>query len=242
MIRLDGGECTQVDHGDRVAHAVARSGRLRRTVYDVSIVISEKHLFSLPEDLHYLNCAYMSPTPKRVAEAGASGIALKSVPSQIKSQDFFTNSDRVRELFARLVNVADPQRVAIIPAASYGIAVVARNTPLARGQNIVVAHEQFPSNVYAWREASRRQGIELRTVMPPDGMPRAAEWNARLLDAIDRDTAIVASAPVHWTDAHGSISTRLAHGPVSVVRRSSSTGRRRLVRCRSMCSAFSRTR
>ena len=160
---------------------VARSGRLRRTVYDVSIVISEKHLFSLPEDLHYLNCAYMSPTPKRVAEAGASGIALKSVPSQIKSQDFFTNSDRVRELFARLVNVADPQRVAIIPAASYGIAVVARNTPLARGQNIVVAHEQFPSNVYAWREASRRQGIGT-----PDG--HAPRWDAACR-RVERTTA-----------------------------------------------------
>ena len=169
-------------------------------VYDGSIVTSQRHLFSLPDDLHYLNCAYMSPTPKRVAEAGVSGIALKTVPSRIESQDFFTNSDRVRELFARLVNVADPQRVAIVPAASYGIAVVAKNTPLARGQNIVVAHEQFPSNVYAWREASWRQGIELRTVMPPDGIPRAAEWNARLLDAIDRNTAIVASAPVHWAD------------------------------------------
>ena len=163
-------------------------------------MISQKHLFSLPADLHYLNCAYMSPTPKRVAEAGAAGIALKSVPSQIEAEDYFTNSDRLRELFAGLVNVRDPQRIAIIPAVSYGMAIVARNTPLARGQNIVVAHGQFPSNVYAWREASRRQGLELRTVEPPDGLPRAARWNARLLEAIDRRTAIVALAPVHWTD------------------------------------------
>ena len=84
----------------------------------------QKHLFSLPDNLHYLNCAYMSPTPKRVAEAGVAGIARKELPSQIHSEDFFTDSNRARELFARLVNLGDPQRIAIIPAVSYVIAVI----------------------------------------------------------------------------------------------------------------------
>ena len=161
---------------------------------------SQKHLFSLPESEHYLNCAYMSPTPKRVADAGIAGIVRKTAPSRIHAEDFFRDNETLRALFARLIHADDPHQIAIIPAVSYGIATVARNTRFESGQNIVVVGEQFPSNVYAWREAARRHGVELRTVAAPEGMPRAEAWNARVIDAIDRHTVIVAAAPVHWTD------------------------------------------
>ncbi|MGI9180646.1 MAG: aminotransferase class V-fold PLP-dependent enzyme [Longimicrobiaceae bacterium] len=161
----------------------------------------KKDLFSLPENLHYLNCAYMGPLSRRVEEAGIAGIRRKSNPAQIRSADFFTDADRARGLFARLVNAPDPRRIAIIPAVSYGIATVARNTPWERGQNVVVAGEQFPSNVYAWRRLCREHGVELRTVAPPDAHPqRGREWNARLLEAIDSRTAVVALGHVHWAD------------------------------------------
>jgi selenocysteine lyase/cysteine desulfurase len=161
----------------------------------------EKPHFSLPSDEHYLNCAYMSPLSKAVEAAGLAGVRRKSVPSRIQQPDFFADSMHARELFAQLVNVSDPARVAIIPAASYGLAIVARNLPAAPGQNIVVTHEQFPANVHVWRRLARNRGVELRVVRPPemrDG--RGREWNARLLDAIDARTAIVALGHVHWTD------------------------------------------
>lgn len=161
----------------------------------------QRHLFSLPDGLHYLNCAYMSPLSRGVEEAGVAGIRRKRDPSRISPADFFTESDRLRERFARLVNTPDPRRIAIVPAASYGIATAARNTPRERGQNVVVAHEQFPSNVYAWRSLCREDGLELRTVAPPAGVEgRGAGWNERLLEAIDSRTAIVALGHVHWTD------------------------------------------
>src|SRR3712207_2882335 len=103
----------------------------------------QKDRFFLPEGEHYLNCAYMSPLSRRVEEAGIEGIRRKRVPSRISPRAFFTESDAARERFARLVNAPDPGRVAIVPAASYALATVARNTPLRRGQNVVVAHEQF---------------------------------------------------------------------------------------------------
>jgi selenocysteine lyase/cysteine desulfurase len=161
----------------------------------------QKSQFSLPPDEHYLNCAYMSPLSKAVEAAGLAGVARKSVPSRIQTSDFFTESDRARALFARLVNAPDPTRIAIIPAVSYGLAIAARNLPAARGQNIVVTHEQFPANVHAWRRLALTRGVEVRTVQPPDGRDhRGHEWNARLLDAIDADTATVALGHVHWTD------------------------------------------
>jgi selenocysteine lyase/cysteine desulfurase len=161
----------------------------------------QKAQFSLPADEHYLNCAYMSPLSKAVEAAGLAGVRRKSVPSRIQQPDFFTDSLRARELFAQLVNVSDPGRVAIIPSASYGLAIAARNLPAEPGQNIVVTHEQFPANVHVWRRLSRNRGVDLRVVRPPevrDG--RGREWNARLLEAIDARTAIVALGHVHWTD------------------------------------------
>lgn len=161
----------------------------------------QKSRFSLPDDEHYLNCAYMSPLSVAVESAGITGIARKRVPSRLTQLDFFSEASRARTLFARLVNAPDPSRIAILPAASYGLAVAARNLPAAAGQNIVVTHEQFPANVYPWRRVAETRGVELRTVRPPDGGEgRGREWNARLLEAIDARTAIVALGHVHWTD------------------------------------------
>lgn len=161
----------------------------------------QKPRFSLPDDEHYLNCAYMSPISSAVEAAGMAGVSRKRVPSQLSASDFFTGADRARALFARLVNAPDPSRIAIIPAASYGLAIAARNLPVAAGQNIVVTHEQFPANVHAWRKLAAVRGVPVKTVAPPAGAEgRGREWNARLLDAIDARTAVVALGHVHWTD------------------------------------------
>ena len=165
------------------------------------MIESRKPLFSLPDGLHYLNCAYMSPTPTSVQDIGMAAVRRKADPSQIVPDDFFRDGERVRRLFAQLVHAADPARIAIVPSASYGLAVAARNTPVARGQRIVLLHEQFPSNVYAWRRLGDDVGADLHTVMPPeDETGRARAWNDRLLEAIDETTAIVALPQVHWTD------------------------------------------
>jgi len=156
--------------------------------------------FSLPDDLHYLNCAYMGPLPKVTEAAGVEGVRLKRVPIGIFPKDFFETSDRLRGLFADLVNVGDPNSVAIHPGVSYGVAVAAKNLPMAAGQNVVMTHEQFPGNVHAWTRKAREAGGEARFVTPPDGAGRGAAWNERLMDAIDSDTAVVAVPHVHWTD------------------------------------------
>jgi len=83
-----------------------------------------------------------------------------------------------------------------VPAVSYGVSTAARNLPLAAGQNVVLTAEQFPSNVYPWRERARETGAEIRTLR----RPAAGDWTAVVLDAIDADTAIVAVPACHWID------------------------------------------
>jgi len=169
----------------------------------------QKHLFSLPASCHYLNCAYMSPLSKRVQEAGMKGVKRKAVPSEIVEADFFEDVDTARSRFSRLLGATDPTRIAIIPSASYGLATVTRNTPLAKGQNVVTIARQFPSNVHSWRRICSDAEAELRSVECPaeaslgaahTGPRHSAAWNEALLAAIDGDTAAVAVEPIHWTD------------------------------------------
>lgn len=161
----------------------------------------QAHHFSLPPDVHYLNGAYMSPLLRSVEEAGIEAVRARRFPADLAAADFFEGADAARDRFARLIHAPDPRRVALLPAASYGIAIAARNTPMGRGQNVVLAAGQFPSNALIWRRLAAEAGAEVRTIAPPDAVRgRGREWSARILGAIDSDTAAVALAPVHWTD------------------------------------------
>ena len=160
-----------------------------------------KTFFSLPEDIHYMNCAYMSPASKRVAAAGEAGIRMIANPSAISSDDFFRTSGAVRELFARLIGAPDPGRVAIVPSVSYGIAQVARNTPLEKGQSVVMVAQEFPSSHYVWTRRCEIAGARVVKVPPPPAGPdQAAGWSEAILEAIRPDTAVVTLSSVHWTD------------------------------------------
>lgn len=156
--------------------------------------------FQLGRDDHYLNCAYMGPLPTRAEEAGFAAIRRKAVPTRIIPPDSFWDTDRLRELFARLVGTPDPQRIAIQPGVSYGVATAVRNITIERGDNVVITHEQFPGNVYSWRKVCAEVGAELRAVDPDVVENRGRVWNERLLESIDGRTAVVSVPNVHWTD------------------------------------------
>jgi selenocysteine lyase/cysteine desulfurase len=155
----------------------------------------QRHLFDIPDEVAYLNCGYMSPLMKRVRHAGAAGLERKSHPWEIVPRDFFGGSDALRSACAELLN-ARADDIAIVPAASYGVSTAARNLPLTQGQNVIVVEDQFPSNVYPWRERAKESGARVRTVP----RPRQGGWTRAVLDAIDGDTAVVALPHCHWTD------------------------------------------
>ncbi|MCB0594221.1 MAG: aminotransferase class V-fold PLP-dependent enzyme [Lewinellaceae bacterium] len=161
---------------------------------------NQKHLFSIPDDIAYLNCAYMSPLLKSVEQAGYEGVRRKSRPYEIEPPHFFEPVQHLRQAFAQLVNAPDPNRIAVIPSASYGLATAARNLKLEAGDNIVLLEEQFPSNFYTWQRLAEERGAELRIVPAPDGEQRSQQWNERILAAIDERTALVTLGHIHWAD------------------------------------------
>lgn len=159
------------------------------------MIPSQRPLFDIPEDIAYFNCAYLGPLSNAVVAAGRQAAARKARPWEIGSEDFFTETEIARGLFARMINAND-EDVAIIPAASYGISVAARNLPLQEGDRIVLLAEQFPSNVYTWRQAAAEAGAEVVTL----GRPDDGDLTRAVLDAMDERTAVVALPNCHWAD------------------------------------------
>jgi selenocysteine lyase/cysteine desulfurase len=159
------------------------------------ILECQRGLFDVPEEVAYLNCAYISPLLRAAREVGEAAVGRKSHPWQIQPEDFFGETEVVRGLFADLVG-GDADGVAIIPSTTYGVAVAAANLALEPGQTILVLEEEFPSNVYPWRELAREAGAKVVTVP----YPRDHDWTAAVLERIGEDTAVVAAPNCHWTD------------------------------------------
>jgi selenocysteine lyase/cysteine desulfurase len=162
---------------------------------NTSSLPTQRHLFDIPDDVAFLNCAYMSPLPKASVAAGERGLRRKLNPWTLAPADFFTGSEAVRALFAQLIN-ADAGDIAFAAAVSYGMAQAAANIALANTQTIVTLAEQFPSNVYPWMALAERTGARFVSV------PRPADddWTAALLAAINASTGVVAVPHCHWTD------------------------------------------
>ena len=155
----------------------------------------ERGLFEIPADVCYLNCSYMSPQLRSVRAVGERALARKSRPWEIAPRDFFEDSETARALFAELVG-GEADGVALIPSVSYGIAIAAANVRVDRGQSIVVLAEQFPSNVYPWRELAKKKEARLVTVPRPDDY----DWTSAVLERVEEGTAVVAVPNCHWTD------------------------------------------
>ncbi|MGB5986829.1 MAG: aminotransferase class V-fold PLP-dependent enzyme [Desulfobacterales bacterium] len=155
----------------------------------------QRHLFDIPVDVAYFNCAFTSPLLNAAKTAAQKALTTKAHPWTLGAADFFDSAEEARGLFARLIG-ASADDIALVPAVSYGIALAARNLPVDPGQHILVLQHQFPSNVYSWRRLARERGAEIRTVAQPEDH----DWTRAVLAAMDEKTAIAALPQCHWTD------------------------------------------
>ncbi len=161
---------------------------------------SQKHLFQLPEDIHYLNCGYMSPLLKSVEEAGIMGIQRKRNPSAITSGDFFNESERLRERFAQLIN-CNADRVAVIPSTSYGLQNALNNIPGNSGKFAITVADEFPSDYYAIRKWCHVNNKELKIIDGgSESQGKGRKWNEKILNTITNETAVVIISSIHWMD------------------------------------------
>ena len=159
------------------------------------LIGARRSAFNVPEEIAYFNTASLAPQLHTVRAAGEAALARRSQPWAITAPDWFADVERLRSMFARIVG-ADSDGVAIVPATSYGLAVAARNLPLAAAQRVLVLAEEYPSGIYTWRAAGKRSDAEILTVSREPG----ESWTDAVVTALDERVAIVSVPNVHWTD------------------------------------------
>lgn len=157
----------------------------------------QRHLFDIPDDIAYFNCAYNAPQLNASQQRLLDGVHSKSHPWERMPKDFFDDAERVRCLSADIFG-GDAEGYAVVPAASYGISTAARviEPHLHAGDCILVIDEEFPSIVLPLRRTAQETGATLRTVpTPADG-----DWTRAVLKHIDDSVKVVAVSSCHWTN------------------------------------------
>ena len=162
---------------------------------------NQKHLFSFPEEITYLNIASQSPSFKTVEQAGIEGILEKSNPHKITGDHYFEPVKEVKQLFAKLIALEDYNRIANIPSASYGLATAANNITLKKGDEVLLVEEQFPSNYYVWEKLATKFDATIKIAsMPTSKENRGENWNEEILNSISDKTAVVTLGNIHWAN------------------------------------------
>ena len=161
--------------------------------FDVAAVRRE---FPLLRDLTYLNTASNGLIPERA----------RHLVERFFREHFYVESRSPYELFEVLASTraavahllgCGPEAIALTFNTSHGLNVAANSLPLEPGDNVVLAHGEFPANVYPWRNLESR-GIEVRLIENP--LLRADVDT--LTAACDARTRVVAVSAVQFHDGY----------------------------------------
>lgn len=164
---------------------------------DAKQMTSQRHLFDIPDDIAYFNCAYYSPQLNEARNKLIEGVTAKSHPWERTPPDFFSDAEKLRKIAADLFG-GDSGGFAIVPAASYGLSTAARAVEhqLGKGDTILILEEGFPSNVLPWKRVAMERGATISIVpVPADG-----NWTKAIINRIDDSVKVVALFTCHWTN------------------------------------------
>ena len=73
---------------------------------------SQKDKFKIPDEVSYLNTAYMSPLLKSVEQVGFEAVSKKCLPYEVTGNDFFEPVEKLKTLFAKLIQAPNPESIA----------------------------------------------------------------------------------------------------------------------------------
>ena len=137
----------------------------------------------------YLDNAAVAPLPTPAAEAIRHWADQAVHEGDTVWQTWAQGLETVRTAAAGLLR-ADPGEIALVSNTTAGVTLVAEGFPWQDGDNVVVAGNEFPSNLYPWMNLASR-GVETRHVAPAG----VALEEERLLEACDAHTRLIA---VSW--------------------------------------------
>lgn len=156
---------------------------------------SYRELFPVTSKKVYLNHAANSPEPLPVLAAVQEYLTACSNSGTAMEAEWRNKPTQIREGFAQLFSCS-PSNIAFLPNVSAAVNLVAGGLAWQPGDNVVVARDQFPANIYPWIFL-QSSGVEVRF----------ADWYSQgLTDSIrklaDNNTKVIAVSWVEYFSGH----------------------------------------
>ena len=151
-----------------------------------------RHEFPVAADKIFLGHAAVCALPRRVAEA-IGHYALNCTQGDQEALLPYFQIQKSRELAARLIN-AQPDEIAFVGPTTLALSYVANGLQFRKGDNILIYHDDYPSNVYPWMALAAR-GVQVRLINVRElGKIRAIDVQGQ----VDENTRLVALASCHF--------------------------------------------
>jgi selenocysteine lyase/cysteine desulfurase len=154
-----------------------------------------RHEFPVAREKFFLGHAGVCPLPRRVADA----ISECAQQGTRGDQETFMlhRLDDARKLASQLLN-CQTDEVALVGPTSLGLSLVAAGLNFRRGDNILIYHDDYPSNVYPWM-ALAQKGVEVRLLNTRGlGVIRTIDVTGQ----VDENTRLVALASCHFISGY----------------------------------------
>ena len=154
-----------------------------------------QHEFPVTKNKIFLAHAGVCPLPRRVAQA-MNDCANEAT---LGDQEAFVmhRLEDARKTGAKLLN-CQPEEVSLVGPTSLGLSFVAAGLKFRKGDNILIYHDDYPSNVYPWM-ALAAQGVQVRLLnIRTLGAVRAVD----VMGQVDENTKLVALASCHFISGH----------------------------------------
>src|SRR5271156_6831227 len=149
------------------------------------------HEFPVARDKIFLAHAGVCPLPRRVADAISECARQGTLGDQ---ESFMMNRlDDARKLTARLLN-CQSEEVSLVGPTSLALSFIAAGLNFRKGDNVLIYHDDYPSNVYPWM-ALAEKNVEVRLLNTRGlGVIRPRD----VVGQIDENTRLVALASCHF--------------------------------------------
>ncbi len=154
-----------------------------------------QHEFPVAKNKVFLGHAGVCPLPRRVAQA----MIDCANEAMLGDQEAFVmhRIADARKAGAQLLN-CQPDEVSLVGPTSLALSLVAAGLKFRKGDNILIYHDDYPSNVYPWL-ALADQGVKVRLLNTRGlGIIRAID----VMGQVDENTRLVALASNHFISGY----------------------------------------
>ena len=164
---------------------------------------SVREQFVMPPDLAVINAANLCPSSRPVLEAMYNGTRdIDRDPSPNNRAKLYPAKEETRKRLASFLRVT-PEEIIITRNTSESNNLVSSGLDLKAGDEVVIFHDNHPSNNLAWKEKAKRFGYTVTELPNPNPHPGPEYYMDAVKKAVTGKTKVLAFT--HLTSTVGDL-------------------------------------